>query len=110
MISIVDEQTKGALSRALFNDSRREVNHLTQSKTGDDEDADLMVYRPIAPGYPPASSDNQKWWLKEGMGSKSLFSNLADGSTRGSSAIPNKASYGGRNPQRAPNIQSLFTE
>jgi len=66
MISIVDEQTKGALSRALFNESRREVKPLAQCRTGDDEDADLMIYRPIAPGYPPASSDNQKWWLNEG--------------------------------------------
>jgi hypothetical protein len=66
MISIVDEQMKGALREALFNESHREVNRLTPSKTGDDEDADSMIYRPIAPGYPSASSDSHKWWLDEG--------------------------------------------
>jgi synaptojanin len=107
MISIVDEQMKGALREALFNESHREVNRLTRSKTGDDEDADSMIYRPIAPGYPSASSDSHKWWLDEGMRSQSLSGLpviLADGATRGSSAIPNKASYEGRNSKYTSNI------
>lgn len=35
------------------------------------DDEDLIGYKPIAPGLPPASSDRHKWWLDSG---KSFFS------------------------------------
>ncbi|KAL1983930.1 hypothetical protein VTN96DRAFT_9783 [Rasamsonia emersonii] len=66
-ISIVDEQTKDRLSRVLYDKHRREIGDLTLKFTVEDsEDEELIGYRSIAPGFPPASSDRHKWWLDQG--------------------------------------------
>jgi hypothetical protein len=67
-ISIIDEQTRDRLSSLLYEKRRGEIGDLTAKSTVEDsEDEEVIGYRSIAAGFPPASSDRHKWWLDQGM-------------------------------------------
>lgn len=71
-VSIVDETRREALSRDIYEKRRADVGTTTASTQLDDtDDEDLIGYDPIAPGLPPASSDNRKWWLDNGRPARS---------------------------------------
>lgn len=68
---MIDEAAKAQLSREIY--QRRSVDvgdTRANANDAESDDEDLIGYDSIAPGLPPASSDNKKWWL--GTGDPSL--------------------------------------
>ncbi|KAI0482270.1 SacI homology domain-containing protein [Xylariaceae sp. FL0804] len=72
-VSIVDEARREYISRQLYERRKAEVGHATIGANSEDsdDDEDLIGYDPIEPGLPPASSDQQRWWLENGKMAKS---------------------------------------
>ncbi|KAI0020154.1 SacI homology domain-containing protein [Xylariomycetidae sp. FL0641] len=71
-VNIVDEAHRERISRQLYERRKAEVGPAaTILDDGDSEDEDLIGYDPIEPGLPPASSDQQRWWLENGKMAKS---------------------------------------
>lgn len=63
---MVDEARREAISQDLYRRRTADVGYSGGSHVGDfdeAEDEDLIGYDAIEPGLPPASSDQQKWWL-----------------------------------------------
>lgn len=69
-----------------------------------EDDEDLIGYDPIEPGLPPASSDQQRWWLENGKMAKSTVAppTSTNGGSEYSSVI--------LNPSRPPNPFSATEE
>ncbi|KAJ1331578.1 synaptojanin [Microdochium nivale] len=67
-VSIVDEVKRDKLSHQLYERRRADIGQsvATLLSEDSDEDEDLIGYDPIEPGLPPASSDQQRWWLDNG--------------------------------------------
>jgi hypothetical protein len=66
-ISVIDEAARAQLSREIYERRSAEVgNARANANSEDSDDEDMTGYDPIAPGLPPASSDNKKWWLDSG--------------------------------------------
>ena len=86
-ITIIDEATKAAMSKKLYDKRKKEVgaSHAAADSTNDDaesgtdDEADLMGYESIAPGLPPASSDRRKWWLDNNKPARSDLHPPKDG-------------------------------
>lgn len=67
-ITVIDETVKSKLRQQLYEQRQRDPRNVVAS-TKDlrgSETEDLIMLESIAPGLPPASSDNQKWWLDNG--------------------------------------------
>lgn len=62
-ISVVDQKQKDRLSREIYNHRLVVVGEAYDEST----DEDLISYKSLEPGLPPASSDKRKWWLENGM-------------------------------------------
>src|SRR5271167_91563 len=66
-VNVIDEAAKAQLSREIY--QRRSVDvgdNRANANDAESDDEDLIGYDSIAPGLPPASSDNKKWWLDTG--------------------------------------------
>ncbi|KAI1368023.1 SacI homology domain-containing protein [Xylaria arbuscula] len=72
-VNIVKEDIRQRISRQLYEQRKAEVGHTAAILDADDseDDEDLIGYDPIEPGLPPASSDQQRWWLENGKMAKS---------------------------------------
>ncbi len=72
-VNIVNEALRQRISRQLYEHRKAEVGHTAAMIDGEDseDDEDLIGYDPIEPGLPPASSDQQRWWLENGKMAKS---------------------------------------
>ncbi|TGJ85247.1 hypothetical protein E0Z10_g3476 [Xylaria hypoxylon] len=72
-VNIVNEPLRQRISRQLYEHRKAEVGHTAAIADTDDseDDEDLIGYDPIEPGLPPASSDQQRWWLENGKMAKS---------------------------------------
>ncbi|KKY17403.1 putative synaptojanin 2 [Phaeomoniella chlamydospora] len=82
MITIVDEKLRAQLSAQIYGKRREELgtDHAVLGHDADsDEDADLLGYDAIEPGLPPASSDRRKWWLDNGLPSRSTLTPPQEG-------------------------------
>ncbi|GAP86147.1 putative synaptojanin 2 [Rosellinia necatrix] len=98
-VNIVDEAVRQLISRQLYEQRKAEVGHTATSLDVEDseDDEDLIGYDPVEPGLPPASSDQQRWWLENGKMAKSTV------------APPNSTNAGGDyspvmlNPNRPSN-------
>ena len=64
-VSSIDERRKEALSCFLYKQRKSAVAGSPASSKKTDED--IVGYKSIAEGLPPASSDRRKWWLDNGM-------------------------------------------
>lgn len=62
-VTIINEALRESISQEVYQRRRAEVGDLTHLDMDDTEDEDLIGYDAIEPGLPPASSDQQKWWL-----------------------------------------------
>ncbi|KAI0540674.1 SacI homology domain-containing protein [Xylaria digitata] len=72
-VNIVNEPLRQQISRQLYEHRKAEVGHTAAIIDSEDseDDEDLIGYDPIEPGLPPASSDQQRWWLENGKMAKS---------------------------------------
>ncbi|KAI1818404.1 SacI homology domain-containing protein [Poronia punctata] len=72
-VNIVDESRRERISRQLYESRKAEIGHTAAILDSQDseDDEDLIGYDPIEPGLPPASSDQQRWWLENGKMAKS---------------------------------------
>jgi hypothetical protein len=67
-VSLVDEKHHDELSVALYNKRKAAVTTSTAGPTiPDTDEEDLLGFEAVQSGWPPASSDRQKWWLDNGM-------------------------------------------
>ncbi|KAL8872853.1 MAG: hypothetical protein Q9174_001584 [Haloplaca sp. 1 TL-2023] len=64
-VSRIDEQRKEALSDFLYKQRKSAVTTSPGSSKKTDED--VVGYKSIAEGLPPASSNRRKWWLDNSM-------------------------------------------
>ncbi|KAL9060227.1 MAG: hypothetical protein Q9206_001143 [Seirophora lacunosa] len=64
-ISNVDERRKEELSRTLY--EKRKQSIAGSSAAMEHIDEDVVGYRSVAAGLPPASSNRRKWWLDNGL-------------------------------------------
>ena len=74
MVTEIDDKKRAQLSKAIYARRREELgtDHAALDRDLDsEEDADLLGYDAVEPGLPPASSDRRKWWLDNGMPSRS---------------------------------------
>jgi endonuclease/exonuclease/phosphatase family metal-dependent hydrolase len=70
-VKIIQEEKRAMLSKQLYEKRKKDLGLRRGAIDGtddhgseaDSEDDDIMGYRSIAPGLPPASSDRRKWWL-----------------------------------------------
>lgn len=68
IINVVDEALKSKLRRHIYSERQNDPHSLPvnrMNQVGSESD-DHISPDSIAPGLPPASSDNQKWWLETG--------------------------------------------
>ncbi|RWA09046.1 hypothetical protein EKO27_g6064 [Xylaria grammica] len=74
-VNIINEPLRQRISRQLYERRKAEVGHTAAILDTEDseDDEDLIGYDPIEPGLPPASSDQQRWWLENGKMAKSTF-------------------------------------
>ncbi|KAL8820753.1 MAG: hypothetical protein Q9191_007453 [Dirinaria sp. TL-2023a] len=72
-ISRVDEAVRKSLSHEIYAKRRSELGNSTANSRNDSVDEDLLGYESIAPGLPPASSDQSKWWLDNGLPARSTL-------------------------------------
>lgn len=79
VVSVVDEQTRKAISISLYQKRRRALADGTDGAMSPSDDEDLQDYESIEPGLPPASSDRRKWWLDGGMPAKAKLNPPGDG-------------------------------
>ncbi|KAL8970521.1 MAG: hypothetical protein Q9183_001480 [Haloplaca sp. 2 TL-2023] len=64
-VSSIDEQRKEALSCSLYKQRKSAIAGSPASSKKTDED--IVGYKSVAEGLPPASSGRRKWWLDNGM-------------------------------------------
>ncbi|KAF3049476.1 inositol polyphosphate 5-phosphatase [Didymella keratinophila] len=70
MVRKIDEKKKDALKEELYRSRKHFVGDTRAAgHPGEDEsdDEDLIGYESVEPGLPPASSDQRKWWLDNGL-------------------------------------------
>ncbi|KAL4891371.1 SacI homology domain-containing protein [Aspergillus ambiguus] len=78
-ITVIDETVKSRLRQQLYEQIQRDPrNAVSGIKAQGSESEDLITLESIAPRLPPASSDNQKWWLANGMPVKSTVKPPSD--------------------------------
>jgi hypothetical protein len=66
-VSVVDERYREKLNLELYQQRKSAIGDRTASANVEDgEDEDLIGYEPVKSGWPPASSDRQRWWLENG--------------------------------------------
>lgn len=63
-ISNIDESLRENLVYTIYKQRKEDIGDAVGGGGVDDDD--LIGYKPIAPGLPPASSDRHKWWLDSG--------------------------------------------
>ncbi|KAI2629029.1 SacI homology domain-containing protein [Xylaria nigripes] len=106
-VNIINDVLRERISRQLYEHRKAEVGHTAATLDTEDseDDEDLIGYDPIEPGLPPASSDQQRWWLENGKMAKSAV------------APPNSSTNGGNayssvilNPNRPSNPFSVTEE
>ncbi|KAI1113640.1 SacI homology domain-containing protein [Nemania sp. NC0429] len=92
-VNIVNEPLRQNISRQLYERRKAEIGHTAATLDPEDseDDEDLIGYDPIEPGLPPASSDQQRWWLENGKMAKSTVAPpaSANGGNEYSSVILN---------------------
>ncbi|KAI1734417.1 SacI homology domain-containing protein [Xylaria scruposa] len=105
-VNIVNEGLRQHISRQLYERRKAEVGHTAAILDAEDseDDEDLIGYDPIEPGLPPASSDQQRWWLDNGKMAKSTIA--PPSSTNGGSEYSSVV----LNPNRPANPFSLTEE
>ncbi|KAI0203994.1 SacI homology domain-containing protein [Astrocystis sublimbata] len=97
-VNIVNEDLRQHISRQLYERRKAEVGHTAATLDTEDseDDEDLIGYDPIEPGLPPASSDQQRWWLDNGKMARSIVAppSSTNGGSEYSSVIlnPNRPS------------------
>ena len=97
-VNIVNEDLRQRISRQLYEQRKAEVGHTAAIIDAEDseDDEDLIGYDPIEPGLPPASSDQQRWWLENGKMAKSTVAppKSTQGGSEDSSVVlnPNRPS------------------
>jgi hypothetical protein len=67
-INVIDEAAKARMSREIYKKRSVDVKDARANanvEDSDDDEEEIIGYQSIAPGLPPASSDN-KWWLDSG--------------------------------------------
>lgn len=67
MINIIDESLKGKLRHVLYSERQYGMHKALAKGTMQDIDKDIIQPEHIMPALPPSSSDNQRWWLNDGM-------------------------------------------
>ena len=68
MINIVDESLKGELRHSLYSEKQCGMHKaLAKGTMQDIPDKDIIQPGYIMPTLPQSSSDNQRWWLNDGM-------------------------------------------
>ncbi|KAF2964303.1 hypothetical protein GQX73_g9270 [Xylaria multiplex] len=74
-VNIINEPLRQRISRQLYEHRKAEVRHMAAIIDSEDseDDEDLIGYDPIEPGLPPASSDQQRWWLENGKMARSTI-------------------------------------
>ncbi|KAI8632322.1 SacI homology domain-containing protein [Xylariaceae sp. FL1651] len=105
-VNIVNEALRERISRQLYERRKAEVGHTAGTLDSEDseDDEDLIGYDPIEPGLPPASSDQQRWWLENGKMARSTVA--PPKSTNGSSEYSSVT----LNPNRPSNPFSVTEE
>ncbi|KAI1356462.1 SacI homology domain-containing protein [Xylaria sp. FL0043] len=92
-VNIVNEALRQQISRQLYEHRKAEIGHTAAILDDQDseDDEDLIGYDPIEPGLPPASSDQQRWWLENGKMAKSTVAppKTANGGSEYSSVVLN---------------------
>lgn len=63
-ISNINESIRENLVHTIY---QQRIVDIGDAVGGGGIDEDLIGYKPIAPGLPPASSDRYKWWLDGGQ-------------------------------------------
>ena len=68
-INVIDESLKAQLRQALYDERQHGMHDVLAKGTMqvDNKDREAIQATDIIPALPPASSDNQKWWLDDGM-------------------------------------------
>ncbi|SPN96917.1 related to phosphatidylinositol phosphate phosphatase [Cephalotrichum gorgonifer] len=68
IVNVVDEKVRQSISEDLYRKRKADIGDSSAIIEGDSsDDEDLIGYDAIEPGLPPASSDQQKWWLANGQ-------------------------------------------
>lgn len=72
-MNIINEEHRDKISREIYLRRKAEVGDAAATLNAEDsDDEDLIGYDAIEPGLPPASSDQQKWWLDNGKMARSV--------------------------------------
>ncbi|KIW01667.1 uncharacterized protein PV09_06851 [Verruconis gallopava] len=66
-VTLVDEKVRDELNAALYKKRKQALGDGTASTVTDQDEDDLLGFEPVQSGWPPASSDRQKWWLDNGL-------------------------------------------
>ncbi|KAE8371217.1 SacI homology domain-containing protein [Aspergillus bertholletiae] len=68
VINVVDEAAKATLRRILYTERRNDPYYVPSKsiEQASPQSEEHIPPTPIAPGLPPASSDNHRWWLENG--------------------------------------------
>ncbi|KAI1828631.1 SacI homology domain-containing protein [Xylaria intraflava] len=105
-VNIVNDDLRERIGRQLYERRKAEVGHTAATIDTEDseDDEDLIGYDPIEPGLPPASSDQQRWWLENGKMAKSSVA--PPSSTNGGSELSSVI----LNPSRPSNPFSATEE
>lgn len=106
-ISNVDERRKEELSRTLY--EKRKQSIAGSSAAMEHIDEDVVGYRSVAAGLPPASSNRRKWWLDNGTTrSKThhVHSGVTDQHLRSSCSLAGRPTNE-HGPQPGPTVEPI---
>lgn len=70
-VCVVDQAKKERISNELYAKRRAVVGNHTAGDMADSDDESLYGYTSVEAGLPPASSNDRKWWLDNGLPAQS---------------------------------------